>query len=219
LRGARDAFQFAPPPPPHLPGWTTPRRARRLRTFLRRPRPRSSRSRSSRRFSTGARRSCGRTATTSTGRRSAARLRGMPSPTLSRTSRRLPCRSTRSSFSPSHTTRGRRSRSGSRRTTSMGRRRGAGCHWHPVTLPYSTADRSEKNHPIYLYSWYHSVHTTSITSPDDVLASQKSAIQTYANLWVTGMTVGGDTHRRTGPYGHVATGALVSPTVRHRDFR
>jgi hypothetical protein len=84
-----------------------------------------------------------------------------------------------------------------------------------VMVRYSTADRSEKNHPIYLYSWYHSVHTTSITSPDDVLASQKSAIQTYANLWVTGMTVGGDTHRRTGPYGHVATGALFSPTVRH----
>jgi hypothetical protein len=88
-----------------------------------------------------------------------------------------------------------------------------------VMVRYSTADRTEKNHPIYLFSWYHSVHTSSITQPDIVLAAQSTALGTYSNSWVTGMTVGGDTHRRTGPYGHVATAALVSTQVRHRDFR
>lgn len=87
-----------------------------------------------------------------------------------------------------------------------------------IMVRYATADRSAKNHPIYLYSWYHSLHTTSITAADTVLAAQVTAMTTYSNLWVTGMTVGGDTHRRTGPYGHVATAALVDTKVRHRDF-
>jgi hypothetical protein len=88
-----------------------------------------------------------------------------------------------------------------------------------VMVRYSTADRSAKNHPIYLFSWYHSLHTSSITAPDIVLAAQTTAMTTYSNAWVTGFTVGGDTHRRTGPYGHVATGVLVDTKVRHRDFR
>jgi hypothetical protein len=88
-----------------------------------------------------------------------------------------------------------------------------------VMVRYSTADRSSKNHPIYLYSWYHGVLLVNTSSPDTPAATVISAHQTYANSWVSGITVGGDTHRRTGPYGHVATAAFVDTKVRHRDFR
>lgn len=84
---------------------------------------------------------------------------------------------------------------------------------------YSTADRTAKNHPIYLFSYYHGVLTNGPNSPDVVAAAQITALTTYSNSWVTGITVGGDTHRRTGPYGHVATAALVNGATRHRDFR
>lgn len=88
-----------------------------------------------------------------------------------------------------------------------------------LMVRYSTADRSAKNHPIYLYSYYHGVLLSTTTTPDTAQASMVTPLTTYANAWVTGLTVGGDTHRRTGPYGHVATAALVSNVVRHRDFR
>lgn len=87
-----------------------------------------------------------------------------------------------------------------------------------MLVRYSTADRSAKNHPIYLFSYYHNVLIGTIATPDVIHSSQSTAGTTYANAWVTGMTVGGDTHRRTGPYGHVATAALVSTQVKHRDF-
>lgn len=99
----------------------------------------------------------------------------------------------------------------------------AGGPWAPgdaaMMVRYSTADRTSKNHPIYLFSWYHGVMLNSVSSPDTILTSEVTAMTTYSNSWVTGITVGGDTHRRTGPYGHVATAALVSAQVKHRDFR
>lgn len=83
---------------------------------------------------------------------------------------------------------------------------------------FATADRSAKNHPIYLFNYFHGVYLASAASGDIAHAGQITQLTTYANNWVTGFTVGGDTHRRTGPYGHVATAALVTNTVRHRDF-
>lgn len=88
-----------------------------------------------------------------------------------------------------------------------------------ILARFSTADRSAKNHPIYLFNYFHGVYLESTASGDIAKATQITQLTTYANQWVTGFTVGGDTHRRTGPYGHVATAALVTNTVRHRDFR
>jgi hypothetical protein len=83
---------------------------------------------------------------------------------------------------------------------------------------YSTSAKSEKNHPIYLFNYYHGAKGTTAGAIDDLNPAQKTAITTYAGLWVTGFSDGAVTHHRCGPQGHVATGVLVNGYLRHRDF-
>lgn len=87
-----------------------------------------------------------------------------------------------------------------------------------VLVRYATADRTPKNHPIYLYNWYHSVLLNSITNPDVVNSSQVTALNTYSAGWISGVTDGTVVHHRAGPNGSLATGALVSTVTKHRDF-
>lgn len=82
---------------------------------------------------------------------------------------------------------------------------------------YSTAQRSVKNHPIYLFNYYHGALSNS-GAPDDLATTQKAAFGVLAAAWVAGFSDGSVTHHRCGPQGHVATGYLVDPFVRHRDF-
>lgn len=99
--------------------------------------------------------------------------------------------------------------------------------WDPTHLPapgdcaavvrYSTPARSVKNHPIYLFNYYHGVHMG--TSAGDGLASdQKAAMETYADAWLTGFSDGTGARERCGPHGAVATARLVKPNISHRDF-
>lgn len=83
---------------------------------------------------------------------------------------------------------------------------------------YSTAQRSVKNHPIYLFNYYHQVFGSTALDPDMLNPAQKTAMTTYATSWVTGFSDGSVTHHRCGPQGHVATGVLVDQFLRHRDF-
>jgi hypothetical protein len=83
---------------------------------------------------------------------------------------------------------------------------------------YSTSAKSAKNHPIYLYNYYHAAKGSTALTMDQLNAAQLTAIQTYANAWVTGFSDGAVTHHRCGPQGHVATAALVNGFLRHRDF-
>lgn len=83
---------------------------------------------------------------------------------------------------------------------------------------YSTIARTSKNHPLYLFNWYHGICLSSSTNGDVPIGSQKSAFSTYATSWVTGFTDGTVVHSRCGPNGHVATGQLVSTYISHRDF-
>lgn len=83
---------------------------------------------------------------------------------------------------------------------------------------YSTAQRSVKNHPIYLFNYYHQAMAATAGPVDTLIAAQRTAIQTYAALWVSGFSDGTVTHHRCGPQGHVATGVFVDTFIRHRDF-
>lgn len=87
-----------------------------------------------------------------------------------------------------------------------------------LLIRYSTTARTSKNHPIYLYNYYHGVLHQSALSGDLVYASQLTQFQTYAAAWVTGFSDGANTYKRTGPHGHLAIGYTVSDKVHHRDF-
>jgi hypothetical protein len=84
---------------------------------------------------------------------------------------------------------------------------------------YSTAGRTVKNHPIYLFNYVHDVATDSTVSYNEkLLSSQKSALATYSTAWISGFSDGTHTLTRCGPNGDAATGAIVEEYVTHRDF-
>lgn len=86
---------------------------------------------------------------------------------------------------------------------------------------WATTARSSKNHPIYAFSYWHGViaNDTTYALKDSVVGSQKTAMTTYANGWVSGITAGGVTAVRATMGGHTCNGALVEEYITHRDFR
>jgi len=84
---------------------------------------------------------------------------------------------------------------------------------------FSTTARSTKNHPIYAFSFWHgAVVQTGATNKDKLDNAQKTAMTTYANGWISGITAGGVTAVRATAGGHTCNGALVEQFVTHRDF-
>jgi hypothetical protein len=84
---------------------------------------------------------------------------------------------------------------------------------------WTTAKRSTKNHPVYLFSYWHGVYTVSLPSVDGLDTVQKGFMQTYMSAWVTGFSDGAVTHKRSGPDETLATGGAPEIYVTHRDFR
>lgn len=88
-----------------------------------------------------------------------------------------------------------------------------------MLLRYSTTARTSKNHPIYLFSYFHGVAPSGTTTPDVPDTNQKAAIDNYGAQWITGFSDGATTYNRAGPNGATATGHLVLPFLTTRDFR
>lgn len=86
-------------------------------------------------------------------------------------------------------------------------------------LRYSTAARTAKNHPVYLYNYYHRPMATTGTYGDSLDTTYVAAINTYAGSWMTGFSDGATTYVRAGPNGATATGHSVNAYFRHRDLR
>jgi hypothetical protein len=84
-------------------------------------------------------------------------------------------------------------------------------------LRYGTTAKTPKNHPVYLFNYYHGVWDAS-SAPDLVNVGQKSLIETYAGSWMSGFTDGVITAVRAGPNGATATGHAVNQYLTHRDF-
>lgn len=89
-----------------------------------------------------------------------------------------------------------------------------------IAVRYSTTQRTSKNHPVYLFNYYHAVWSVSPSNKDTPLAAQLSALTTYAGHWVSGLAYAGGafTVERAGPNGAVAQAASVLPYITHRDF-
>lgn len=88
-----------------------------------------------------------------------------------------------------------------------------------AVLRMATTKVSTKNHVVYVFSYFHAaMNSTADTNYDNLWATQKTAIQTYGDLWKNGLTVGARTYKRTTPDGHATTGALAETYIGHRDF-
>jgi hypothetical protein len=83
---------------------------------------------------------------------------------------------------------------------------------------YSTAARTSKNHPIYLFNYYHAAAYQTGGSADVPNVDQKTAMGTYADLWISGISDGTSSKHRSSPNGALATGRFIEPYLRHRDF-
>jgi len=83
---------------------------------------------------------------------------------------------------------------------------------------YTTSQRTSKNHPLYLFNYYHGIVAAGYPNQDQVAATQATALGTYANSWVSGFSDGVTTYKKAGPRGAVATGYVVETYVTHRDF-
>lgn len=111
-------------------------------------------------------------------------------------------------FSKTYATQGTRSGTGTQITPGDC---AAVCRW-------STDQRSVKNHPIYLYSFWHGVRVATGNADGAIESGQKSAMGTYATAWQTGFSDGVTDHVRCGPRGAVGIGHLILPYISHRDF-
>lgn len=85
-------------------------------------------------------------------------------------------------------------------------------------IRYATSARTSKNHPLYLFNYYHGVYTNNLTLGDTLMSGQRTAMQTYAAAWIAGFSDGTITAVRSGPNGNAAIGSLVATYITHRDF-
>jgi hypothetical protein len=86
-------------------------------------------------------------------------------------------------------------------------------------LRWSTNARSSKNHPIYLFNYFHQSRSVATgTDWDKLDPTQRTAIGTYAAAWITGFSDGSITAVRAGPNGVTASAGFVEEYVTHRDF-
>lgn len=84
---------------------------------------------------------------------------------------------------------------------------------------WATTARTPKNHPIYLFAFWHDVHAADAsTGRDTLIAAQKTAMDTYGAAWITGFSDGTNTYVRAGPNGATATGYITVSSLSHRDF-
>lgn len=84
-------------------------------------------------------------------------------------------------------------------------------------IRYSTTARTPKNHPVYLFNYYHGVMIDG-SAPDTVHAAQVTSFSALGAAWVSGFSDGTNTYLRAGPNGATAVGYLADTMVTHRDF-
>lgn len=86
-------------------------------------------------------------------------------------------------------------------------------------LRFATSARTTKNHPIYLFNYFHSCWCHASSGVIDLLdATQKTNIGTFGTAWIAGFSDGTITAVRASPNGAAATGMAVEEYVTHRDF-
>ncbi len=85
-------------------------------------------------------------------------------------------------------------------------------------IRYSTTARTSKNHPIYLFNYYHGCFNAIAGDVDTLHPEQKTDFEEYGTDWLAGFSDGTNTRIRCGPYGAVAQVRSVPVFLTHRDF-
>lgn len=85
-------------------------------------------------------------------------------------------------------------------------------------MRYSTTQRSVKNHPIYLFNYYHRPPIDVTGSGDTMTTTYKNQLGSYGTNWIAGYSDGDQVRKRCGPNGAVAQSKLVETYITHRDF-
>ena len=99
-----------------------------------------------------------------------------------------------------------------------------GTLWTPpgevaALVRWSTTARTTKNHPVYLFNYYHGIPNNPDHAAADFLDNtNRAAIGTYAAHWISGFSDGSITAVRAGPNGVTASGYFVEDKFTHRDF-
>jgi len=84
---------------------------------------------------------------------------------------------------------------------------------------WQTSARTSKNHPIFLFSYWHGARTATAGDKDTLVAAQKTLMLAYANAWDSGFSDGAITAVRAGPNGATGFSPSISTYLTHRDFR
>lgn len=89
-----------------------------------------------------------------------------------------------------------------------------------IVVRFGTTQRTSKNHPIYLFKYFHGARGIFDGDVDAINGAQKTAVDAYGAAWVQGIVYGGGagTTQLCGPYGAVAQNHSVLDHLRHRDF-
>lgn len=84
-------------------------------------------------------------------------------------------------------------------------------------LRYSTTARTSKNHPIYLYNYFHAQRRNDADF-QKISDECIGRLNTFAADWISGFSDGTNTYVRSGPNGATATGSVVDPYFRIHTF-
>lgn len=85
-------------------------------------------------------------------------------------------------------------------------------------VKFTTTQRSKKNHPIYLFKWFHAVYNAGAGSNETLLAGLKTNINANMNTILAGLSDGTNTRQYCGPFGAVAQSRITEDYIHCREF-
>lgn len=83
---------------------------------------------------------------------------------------------------------------------------------------FTTDARSTKNHPIYLFKWFHGTQSDGATSPDSLRNGIHGSAASNISTLLAGISDGTNTRQYCGPRGAVAQSGTCETLLHAREF-
>lgn len=87
-----------------------------------------------------------------------------------------------------------------------------------IIIKSTTDQRTSKNHPIYLFKYYHAVCWNGSGGPEMPAATQVAHLKSVCDNWRVGLSDGVNTLTLCGPRGASALSCVAETYLSHRDF-